>query len=189
MQKIIFSVLIVILIFFTFNRNSEEIVRVIKVNNFDECVLAGFPVMESYPRKCADADGKTFSEYIGNQIEKKDLIVVESPIPNQSVTNKLEIRGKARGFWFFEAEISGRVLDQNKKTIANFSIMTEDEWMTEDFVGFNKIIDLSTTTLPQKGFLEIIKNNPSDMRDKDDSLIIPISFSSSTIEIPQEVVQ
>lgn len=189
MQKIILSIVIVVLIIFAFRKEKTEVVTITKVNNFEECLLAGYPVQESYPRRCVSADGKIFSEYIGNRIEKQDLIVVDTPLPMQTVGNKFEVIGKARGFWFFEAEISGRVLDQNKKTIANFSIMTEDEWMTEEFVGFNKIIDLGTTTLPQKGFLEIIKNNPSDMRDKDDSLVIPISFSSSTIEIPQEAVQ
>ena len=34
------------------------------VNNFDECVAAGNPVMESYPRQCMDGSGKTFVEDI-----------------------------------------------------------------------------------------------------------------------------
>ncbi len=33
------------------------------INSFDECVAAGNPVMESYPRQCR-ADGKTFVEKI-----------------------------------------------------------------------------------------------------------------------------
>lgn len=189
MQKIILSIVIVVLIFFAFRKEKTETVTITKVNSFEECSLAGFPIQESYPRRCISSDGKVFSEYIGNRIEKQDLIVVDSPLPNQTISNTFEVTGKARGFWFFEGEISGRVLDQNKKNISSFAIMTEEKWMTEEFVGFNKIINLGTTTLPQKGFIEIIKNNQSDMREKDDSLIIPISFSSSTIEIPQVVAQ
>ncbi len=34
------------------------------VSSFDECVAAGYPVMESYPRRCAVPDGQTFVEEI-----------------------------------------------------------------------------------------------------------------------------
>lgn len=33
-----------------------------KVNNFQECVNAGYPVMESHPRQCKTPDGRTFVE-------------------------------------------------------------------------------------------------------------------------------
>jgi hypothetical protein len=39
------------------------------VSNFEECMLAGFPIMESYPRQCASPSG-TFVENIGNEIDK-----------------------------------------------------------------------------------------------------------------------
>ncbi len=38
-----------------------------KIKNFDDCVAAGNPVMESYPRKCS-ADGKVFIEKIEEEI-------------------------------------------------------------------------------------------------------------------------
>lgn len=34
----------------------------IKISNFQECVDAGNPVMESYPRQCRTDDGKTYTE-------------------------------------------------------------------------------------------------------------------------------
>lgn len=36
----------------------------LKINSFDECVVAGYPVMESYPRQCKTSDGKIFVEQI-----------------------------------------------------------------------------------------------------------------------------
>lgn len=30
------------------------------ISNFDECAAAGFPIMESYPERCATPDGRTF---------------------------------------------------------------------------------------------------------------------------------
>lgn len=34
------------------------------VSSFDECVRAGYPVMESYPRQCRTPDGRNFVEQI-----------------------------------------------------------------------------------------------------------------------------
>jgi hypothetical protein len=33
-----------------------------EINSFEACAQAGFPVMESYPRQCRTADGKSFTE-------------------------------------------------------------------------------------------------------------------------------
>ncbi len=38
------------------------------VNSFEECVAAGNPVMESYPRQCRSADGKLFVEKIDEPV-------------------------------------------------------------------------------------------------------------------------
>ncbi len=37
------------------------------VTSFEECVQAGYPVMESYPRQCQTPDGKTFVERINTE--------------------------------------------------------------------------------------------------------------------------
>lgn len=34
------------------------------ITSFEECVAAGYPVMESYPRQCAVPGGETFTEEI-----------------------------------------------------------------------------------------------------------------------------
>jgi hypothetical protein len=34
------------------------------VNNFEECALAGGPIMESYPRRCVTSDGRSFTEIV-----------------------------------------------------------------------------------------------------------------------------
>ncbi len=54
--------------YFLFLREEEQVV----VSSFDECVEAGYPVMESYPRQCS-FDGKVFveevSEYYGSSTD------------------------------------------------------------------------------------------------------------------------
>lgn len=34
--------------------------RVLSVGSFEECALAGYPIMESYPEQCRTPDGRTF---------------------------------------------------------------------------------------------------------------------------------
>ena len=38
------------------------------IDSFDECVAAGYPVMESYPRQCRVPGGPTFTEVIAGQM-------------------------------------------------------------------------------------------------------------------------
>jgi|GEM_PF-1441708 len=48
------------------------------VNNFDDCVKAGYPVMESYPRQCKTPDGRIFTEEICNGMslfEAKEIAI------------------------------------------------------------------------------------------------------------------
>jgi hypothetical protein len=39
-----------------------------EITSFDECIAAGYPAMESYPRQCMIANGETFTEVINETI-------------------------------------------------------------------------------------------------------------------------
>ncbi len=41
---------------------------VLEISNFEECVKAGYPIMESYPRQCKTGDGENFVEVIEEKI-------------------------------------------------------------------------------------------------------------------------
>lgn len=65
MKKIILIVLF--LSIFVAACQKEQISSENIISNFDECVDAGNPIMESFPRQCKDSkSGKTFSEKSGN---------------------------------------------------------------------------------------------------------------------------
>jgi len=38
------------------------------INSFEECVKAGYPVMESYPRQCRTPDGRSFTENVSGPV-------------------------------------------------------------------------------------------------------------------------
>ena len=145
-----------------------------KINNFEECQLAGYPVMESYPRQC-NADGKTFTEDIGNELEKSNLITIQNPRPNTKVSNPLEIRGTARGYWFFEASFPIILVDENGKELATTIATAEGEWMTEEFVPFKATLEFELPTTAT-GELILKKDNPSGLPENDDALRIPVRF-------------
>ena len=45
------------------------------IKNFDDCINAGYPAMESYPRQCAVPGGDTFTEVIAETDEEPDRLI------------------------------------------------------------------------------------------------------------------
>lgn len=148
------------------------------ISNFEECVVAGNPVMESYPRVCRTKQGQSFSESIGNEQEKKDLIQVELPRPNTEISSPVIIKGKARGTWFFEGSFPIKLLDDKNIVIGNTTAKADGEWMTQNFVPFTASLIFSTSGA-KKGKLILQKDNPLGLPENEDFLEIPIKFTSS----------
>lgn len=178
MKKICWLVLIISLIlagaiwFFSQDKKEQENQ---KITNFEECGVAGYPIMESYPRQCRTSDGKTFTEDIGNELEKTDLIRVSQPRPNDLIQSPLKITGEARGFWFFEASFPIVLNDENGEKIGFGIAKTLSDWMTEDFVPFEAEIEFQKPAT-KKGNLILEKDNPSGLPEHDDSLRLPVRF-------------
>ena len=144
------------------------------VTNYEECVKGGNIILDSYPPQCKTSDGKSFTQDIGNELEKKDLITIDNPRPNQRIKSPLTITGKARGTWFFEASFPVKLLDGNGEVIAESHVQAQGEWMTEDFVPYEAVLEFETTLKEGKLILE--KDNPSGLPENADQLEIPVKF-------------
>jgi len=103
------------------------------------------------------------------------LIIVDFPSPGQVIASPLDIRGQARGTWFFEASFPVRLLDAEGNTIAEHYAMTDEEWMTEEFISFYSRLEFVAPDT-DTGTLLLIKDNPSDIREYDAQLEIPVRF-------------
>ena len=174
-KTLIFLIIIIvfgIIAYFTIFKPGET--QITDINNFEECVSAGYSVMESYPRRC-EMDGKIFTEDIGNELEKLDLIKVDNPRPNQAIESPLYITGEARGFWFFEADFPVKLFDDNGFLLGVTPAQASGDWMTEDFVAFKATLLFAVPSTP-KGKLVLEKDNPSGLPEHADELIIPIYF-------------
>ena len=132
-------------------------------------------MMESYPRQCQTPEGQSFTEDIGNELEKQDLIRIDSPRPNQIITSPLTITGQARGYWFFEASFPVKLLDQEGNIIATAIASAQEEWMTEDFVPFSAELEFITPS-SDRGDLILEKDNPSGLLEHADELRVPVKF-------------
>ncbi|MBU1557450.1 Gmad2 immunoglobulin-like domain-containing protein [Patescibacteria group bacterium] len=151
------------------------------VASFDDCVKAGNPVMESYPRQCRDSNtDQSFTENIGNQLEKDNLIRLDNPRPNQKIESPLTLKGEARGTWFFEGDFPVILTDWDGKIIAEGFFTAKDDWMTEEFVPFEGTLVFENPEnlgdFSEKGSLILRKDNPSGLPENDDALEIPIRF-------------
>ncbi|OGZ60573.1 MAG: hypothetical protein A2919_01695 [Candidatus Spechtbacteria bacterium RIFCSPLOWO2_01_FULL_43_12] len=147
-----------------------------EISSFAQCVNSPDAViLETYPRQCRLNDGRTFSEGIGNELEKMDLIRIDNPRPNQEIKSPLIVSGEARGYWFFEASFPVRLYDANGNEIALAIAQAQGDWMTEDFVPYEAVLEFNTPAT-STGVLVLEKDNPSGLPENADELVVPISF-------------
>lgn len=167
--KIIISVAIVVLAFISWYFYSL-------ITNIFCCGQP--PILENIDNQTDDIN--EVEENFGNQLEKLDLIVLESPQPNESVKSPLQITGRARGPWFFEASFPIYVTDWDGLIIGQGIAQAEGEWMTTEFVPFTATINFDVTQISgqysKNGTLILQKDNPSGEPQFDDALEIPIKF-------------
>ena len=175
MNKIL-TAIIVLLIFaggMVFWQSGEKEIPV--VTNFEECAALGNPIMESYPRQCRFGN-QTFTENIGNELDKTNLIRLNAPRPNQVIKSPLVIEGEARGNWFFEGSFPVVLTDWDGLIIAQGIATAKGEWMTTEFVPFTAKLEFKNPTYKNNGSLILKKDNPSGLPQNDDALEIPVIF-------------
>lgn len=183
MNKLIFWLIVLFLIvggvYFLFPRpniiDNVDNIKTTKINTFEECAAAGYPVMESYPAQCSTPDGAHFTENIGNELEMADTIKIDSPRPNAKIASPLKLTGQARGTWYFEAVFPVELQDANGNVLATGQAQAQGDWMTEDFVPFTASLEFTTPATPT-GILILKKDNPSGLPENDKSLAVPVKF-------------
>ena len=119
------------------------------------------------------------------QVKYKDLIEVYSPLPNAVIAltskNKLEIKGQARGTWYFEGTFPVELVNVLGDTITKGIAHADGEWMTTEFVPFTVELTIpSAVTLEQtgkSGMIILKKDNPSGDPGKDDAFEVPVQFA------------
>ena len=166
-MKNIIIIVIVIAAIWLISTNLNVVEEDTKVDN---------QIEEPIKEPSQDEDDNIFVENIGNELEKNDLIRIDSPSPNERITSPLTITGEARGYWFFEGDFPVVLIgSQGGNILVESYATTESDWMTEEFVPFSATIEFDDTD-NDFGMLILEKDNPSELPENADSLIVPIKF-------------
>lgn len=141
------------------------------VMSFEDCVAAGYPVMESYPRRCSAPDGATHIEDVDSDITyvnaSVDDIRVELPFPGAVVGKSFKVIGEARA-WYFEGSFPIEVLDAGGAQLAIGIAQAQGDWMTTELVPFEADIIIPDTYIGP-ATLVLHKDNPSGLPEHDAS--------------------
>ena len=133
-------------------------------------IIVGFVLL--YKNKKPESQNNnvnTNTEILGN---KQDLVYF-SVEPGQKVSGPMTVLGSVRGAYFFEANILINILDVDKNVLKNGYANATTDWMTVEPVSFEGNMDFSG--LPKgPAYIEIHNDNPSDLRENDKSILIPI---------------
>ena len=106
-----------------------------------------------------------------------ELIRVKSPIEGEIIQSPFKVTGEAVGFWYFEADFPVRLYDEKDSLLATGLATAQGEWMTENFVPFETELVFKVPAGSKTGKLVFERSNPSDMREHDRSLTIPVKFN------------
>ena len=92
------------------------------------------------------------------------------------ISSPLIIKGGARGTWFFEGDFPIVLTNWDGLIIAEGYATAQSDWMTEDFVPYEAVLEFIRPEFGERGSLILQKDNPSGLPANDDALEIPIYF-------------
>jgi hypothetical protein len=105
-----------------------------------------------------------------------EAIRVTSPLPDETVTVPITVKGEARGTWFFEGSFPVSFMLSDGRVIAGATAEAKGEWMTEDFVPFEAVLVFPVPAGMTSGSLILSKDNPSGLPENDAKVVIPVKF-------------
>lgn len=161
----------------------------VQTGSFDECASAcrhtnsEICTMQcvgvcSFQEKNETASSSILSigEKKNEQFIYKDEIVLFNPLPGKSISSPLQLRGKARGSWFFEGSFPVILTNWDGLIISEGVATAETDWMTTDWVNFSAELNFDAMQLYKRGALILKKDNPSGLPQNDDAFEISLDF-------------
>jgi Immunoglobulin-like domain of bacterial spore germination len=97
-------------------------------------------------------------------------VYIDSPISN--ATSSFQVLGRARGFWFFEAQLHVEVRTSTGTLLWKGLGAAQSDWMTTDFVPFTALVNVGAYTGPAQ--LVVRNENPSGIPANDKSIAFPV---------------
>lgn len=165
----------------------------ITVASYEECVAADYEVLETDPPQCKAPDGKVFvgpaSTPLPPPVDSPDdsglvtltsakgvTLFITEPTADEIISSPLTVRGKVPGPWGFEANFAIDVVDADGTVIGGGIATMLGDWMTEDLVEFEAVLEF-TAPATETGTILFHRANPSDDRAQDDWTEMAVTFS------------
>lgn len=104
-----------------------------------------------------------------------DLLKLESPEENATISSPVKISGEARGNMYFEAIFGIDIEDANGTVLGSGTATAQGEWMTTDFVPYKAEITFTNPTT-STGFIVLKKENASGLPENDLKIKVPVKF-------------
>lgn len=131
-------------------------------------------IISAYP-----ADSKyinTYNQFLGLiNLGVNSPIKISKPSLGQEISSPLEISGQAPGSWFFEANLSLKLVNDANEILAEKNYMTSKNWMTQEMISFETQLEFGNPEA-NAGYLRIDKANPSGRPQNANQFFWPITF-------------
>jgi hypothetical protein len=110
-------------------------------------------------------------------LRMQDQIVLLSPKSGDTISSPVTIKGEARGTWYFEASFPIVIVNWDGLIIGEGIAQAQSDWMTEDFVPFEAVVNFETPSYSDRGAIILKNDNPSGDPARDKAIEVPIRFS------------
>jgi hypothetical protein len=114
--------------------------------------------------------------FMGMPASNNSPVRISSPNIEKPISSPVEIKGEARGYWFFEGSFPVYLVNWDGLIISEGIAKAEGEWMTEDYVPFKVTLEFETPSYGDNGTLIFKKDNPSGLPEHDGAVEIPVKF-------------
>lgn len=118
---------------------------------------------------------ETLSNQRYRSLNKKVQIEIYTPLSGAKISSPLIVSGRVPGNWSFEANFPISIQDSTGKVVAYSIAQVLGDWMTTDLVPFTATLTWENNSV-KTGNLILNNDNPSALKENEDSLSIPIIF-------------
>ncbi|MBX4189290.1 Gmad2 immunoglobulin-like domain-containing protein [Candidatus Parcubacteria bacterium] len=105
-------------------------------------------------------------------------IVVTAPASGATISSPLQVAGKARGGWFFEASAPVAVINLEGKIVGEGHVEAVGDWMTSEFVPFKGTITFTASSSSTAAAVLFMNDNPSGQASTSKYLAVPVFFAT-----------
>jgi hypothetical protein len=112
-------------------------------------------------------------------VELPSLVTVSDPVKNSVIGDMLDLKGEARGYWYFEGQFPVSVIDDTGYIVAQGTAKALGDWKTTSMVPFESHIDVTSSARSETGIIKIIRDEQKGSNAQ--YVEVPVRFKNFTI--------